>query len=65
MDLGEHMKQLILTAMAVLFSALTLWAQDGTSAAPAPTQSQPTAKHARHHHGKHHTHHHHPHHTGA
>lgn len=57
------MKRLILTAIAVLFSALTLWAQDGTTT--APVQSQPAAKHARHHHSKHHTHHHHPHHTGA
>ena len=59
------MKRLILTATAVLFSALTLWAQDGAAAAPFPAQSQAAAKHARHHYSKHHTHHRHPHHTGA
>jgi hypothetical protein len=44
------MKQLILTATIILFSALTLWAH---------------VQHPRHHHQQHHAHHHHPHHTGA
>ena len=59
------MKRLILIAAAVLFSALTVWAQSGTSTPAGATQSQLAVKHPPRHHNKHHIPRHHPHHVGA
>ncbi len=59
------MKRLILTAIAVLFSALTLWAQTGTAEPSLPLPESTGAQ--KHHRNKQHNrqHHRHPHHHSS
>jgi len=55
------MKRLILIAIAVVFSTLTLWAQTGPVTA-TPNQSVSTRARNQHHRNKQHNHRRHPHH---
>jgi hypothetical protein len=59
------MKRLILIAIVVLFSALTLWAQTETAEPTVPMQESLAGQ--SHHHNKHHNkqHSHHPHHHSS
>ncbi len=59
------MKRLILTAVVVFCSTLTLWAQTEGSSPAQPTAIQAPSTSARHHRNKQHNHRRHPrHHTG-
>ena len=55
------MKRLILIAITMVFSTLTLWAQTGPATA-TPNRGGSTSAHHRHQRNKQHNHRHHPHH---